>query len=175
MTLNSRSASCTAMVIVAFLLMLLSGCSRVSVPKVSLPKLPDLGSKEVTADTTATPRDLLTARLLNPRANPNTPNMTVGKMIEFADRYLACDCATTRFVRSWEKTAEGYLLQTNSEVVKPLEFICRAVDNNQACYLTEIDRGPNSASLTERFVPGSEFIQFLYDNGVQCQRDTPCP
>lgn len=46
-----------------------------------------------------TPRELLTARLVNPPANENTPPITVGKLIEFADRYLSCDCSGTRFVR----------------------------------------------------------------------------
>ena len=76
---------------------LVAGCGGVSMPKVSMPKLPDLGRDDEPADVTATPRDLLAARLVNPRANPDTPGMTVGKLIEFADRYLACDCAATRF------------------------------------------------------------------------------
>lgn len=155
----------------------LAGCSSVSMPKVSMPSLPVIGGDEPGADetSTATPRDLLTARLVNPRANPDTPSMTVGKMIEFADRYLACDCATVRFVRSWEKTDEGYRLYTNSEFVRPIDFVCRDVEDTRQCYLLEIDRGPRSDSLTERFVPGSEFIQFLYDNGKQCARESACP
>ena len=160
--------------------LLLNGCAnvplpKVSLPKVSMPKLPSLASKEEPEDLTATPRDLLTARLVNPRAKPDTPNMTVGKMIEFADRYLACDCAKTRFVRAWERTATGYKLLTNSEVVRPIEFVCRMKETVRECYLTEIDRGDTSQALTERFVPGSEFIQFLYDNGVRCEREEPCP
>lgn len=155
--------------------LLLSGCANVSLPKVSMPKLPSLGSADPPEDLTATPRDLLTARLVNPRAKPDTPNMTVGKMIEFADRYLACDCAKTRFVRAWERTATGYKLLTNSEVVRPIEFVCHMIETDRECYLIEIDRGDTSQALTERFVPGSEFIQFLYDNGVRCEREEPCP
>ena len=157
---------------------LASGCARVA-----LPRLPSLGNDDeppatVSApavDVTATPRDLLTARLANPRANPDTPGMTVGKLIEFADRYLACDCASTRFVRAWEKTAEGYRALTNSGAVRPLEFVCRETDAERECFLTEIDRGARTGAFTERFVPGSEFIQFLYDHGVACERTEPCP
>lgn len=155
--------------------LVLTACSSVSLPKVSMPTLPDLGGDDEPKDVTATPRDLLAARLVNPRANPDTPSMTVGKMIEFADRYLACDCAKTRFVRAWEKTADGYKLLTNSDVVRPIEFVCREAGAERECYLTEIDRGPQSPSLAQRYVPGSEFIQFLYDNGVKCERETPCP
>ena len=154
-----------------------TGCTKVTLPKVkmpkvSMPKLPSIGADD---DTNITPRDLLTAKLVNPRADPDTPNMTVGKMIEFADRYLACDCANLRFVRSWRKTAEGYRLYTNSEAVRPIEFVCAELEQGRHCYLLEIDRGSQSKSIEDRFVPGSEFIQFLYDNGVRCERETPCP
>jgi len=151
-------------------LVLLGACGSVS-----LPKFPEIGAPESSEDFTATPRDMLSARLVNPRANPDTPSMTVGKMIEFADRYLACDCATTRFVRAWEKTPTGYRLLTNSEVVRPIEFVCQDGANERECFLVEIDRGPQSKTLAERFVPGSEFIQFLYDHGVRCEREEPCP
>jgi len=156
------------------LLVLASGCSRVSMPKVSLP---GLGAEEEAppADQTATPRDLLAAQLANPRAREDMPNMTVGKLIEFADRYLACDCATTRFVRAWEKTPDGYLLTTNSAAVRPLEFVCQGDGPARECFLTEIDRGAQTERFAERFVPGSQFIEFLYDNGVRCERETPCP
>ena len=155
----------------------LGGCAKapsVKLPKVSMPKLPDLGGDDDERPST-TPRDLLTAKLINPRSNPDTPNMTVGKLIEFADRYLACDCAKTRFARSWEKSARGYRLYTNSEVVEPIEFVCSGEGDERQCYMREIDRGKRTAALGERFVPGSEFIQFLYDNGVRCARETPCP
>lgn len=154
---------------------LLAGCGGVSMPKVSMPRLPDLSREDEPADATATPRDLLAARLVNPRANPDTPGMTVGKLIEFADRYLACDCAATRFVRAWDKTPTGYRLLTNSDVVRPIDFVCSETETGTECFLTEIDRGQQSPSLAERFVPGSEFIQFLYDNGVRCERQEPCP
>ncbi|MGE0483247.1 MAG: hypothetical protein AB7Q81_03815 [Gammaproteobacteria bacterium] len=163
------------------LVLLLSACSRVPVPK-----LPRLGGGDdakttaaqataATVDQTATPRDMLTAHLVNPRLDPATPNMTVGKLIEYADRYLACDCAATRFVRRWERTAEGYRLETNSGAVAPLEFVCRDAGEDRECFLTEIDRGAQSDKLDARFVPGGEFIRFLYDNGVRCAREEPCP
>lgn len=150
-----------------------SGCSRVPVPR--LPAFTKSEAAPAAVDQTATPRDLLTARLVNPRVDAATPNMTVGKLIEFADRYLACDCATTRFVQAWQKTPEGYRLTTNSANVRPLEFVCRGVDEARECFLTEIDRGPQTADFTERFVPGAEFIQFVYENGVRCARETACP
>ncbi|MEQ8659751.1 MAG: hypothetical protein RLW62_02940 [Gammaproteobacteria bacterium] len=155
------------------LTLLASGCSRMSMPNVSLPGIGD--DDPPASDQTATPRDLLTAQLVNPRAREDMPNMTVGKLIEYADRYLACDCATTRFVRTWEQTADGYRLVPNSEVVRPLEFVCRTREETRECFLTEIDRGPRSEDFAERFVPGSQFIEFLYDNGVRCARETACP
>jgi hypothetical protein len=167
-------------VLALLLLLALSACSRVPVPR--LPRLGGDAPKPAATqnaapgiDQTATPRDMLTAHLVNPRVDPATPNMTVGKLIEYADRYLACDCAATRFVRRWERTAEGYRLETNSGAVAPLEFVCRDAEEDRECFLTEIDRGAQTASLEERFVPGGEFIRFLYDNGVRCAREEPCP
>ncbi len=170
-----RGARAVAFILVAVVsLLALGGCAGVSMPSMPKVSMPSLGGDDKDEDATATPRDLLGARLVNPRANPDTPGMTVGKMIEFADRYLACDCAKTRFVRAWEKTATGYKLLTNSEFVRPIEFVCQSSGEEQACYLTEIDRGPRTETLEERFVPGAEFIQFLYDNGVRCEREEPC-
>ncbi len=170
----------TACMVFVLLCLTATGCTKVAMPKVkmpkvSMPKLPAIGGDDEKEDSTATPRDLMTAKLVNPRANPDSPNMTVGKMIEFADRYLACDCAKTRFVRFWEETTEGYKLYTNSNVVKPIEFVCTDVEEGRQCYLLEIDRGTRADAFGNRFVPGSEFIQFLYDNGVRCERETPCP
>ena len=121
-----------------------------------------------------TPRELLTARLVNPPADENSPPITVGKLIEFADRYLSCDCSGTRFVKTWERLESGYRLTTNSDFVRPIYFVCREAESNTQCYLAEIDRGPQVAELTERFVPGAEFIQFMYENGRQCNREEPC-
>ena len=152
-----------------------SGCGHVAMPKVSLPKLPSLGQDEKPKDLSATPRDLMTAKLVNPRPDANIPNLTVGKLMEFADRYLACDCANMRFGQSWQKVDDGYILLTNSGVVRPLHFVCKEVGESRECFLAEIDRGPQTPTLTERFVPGGEFIKFLYENGVKCARATPCP
>jgi hypothetical protein len=169
-----------AIVLLCALALGLNGCSRVPLPKVSMPKMPSmpsLGKDDKPApavDRSATPRDLLGAQLINPRANEATPNMTVGKMIEFADRYLACDCAGTRFVRTWEKTSEGYKAFTHSDAIRPLEFMCKDGDDARQCYLRELDRGSQSATLEERFTSGSNFIQFLYEHGVKCERETPC-
>jgi hypothetical protein len=155
--------------------LVLGACARVPLPKLPSFTSDDERATELVDDRTATPRDLLGARLANPRINPDTPGMTVGKLIEFADRYLACDCAATRFVRTWEQTPEGWRLTTNSPNVRPLEFVCRDVASERECFLTEIDRGAQSPSFEERFVPGAEFIQFLYENGVRCEREEPCP
>ncbi|MEX2481555.1 MAG: hypothetical protein WD928_11930 [Gammaproteobacteria bacterium] len=168
------TASRPALLIVLLTTLLLSACARVPLPGFAR-SADEAETPAVAADRTATPRDLLGARLVNPPVDPDTPRMTVGKFIEFADRYLACDCANTRFVHAWEKTAEGYRLTTNSAAVRPLEFVCRSDGEQSACFLTEIDRGAHITDFEERFVPGAEFIQFLYDNGVSCARETPCP
>ncbi|MCC6708390.1 MAG: hypothetical protein IT492_12610 [Gammaproteobacteria bacterium] len=153
----------------------LGACSHVSMPKVSMPKMPSLSKEEEKPkDQSATPRDLMTAKLVNPRPDPNIPNLTVGKLMEFADRYLACDCANMRFGQSWQKVDDGYILLTNSDVVRPLHFVCKDVGESRECFLAEIDRGPQTPALTDRFVPGGDFIKFLYENGVKCERATPC-
>jgi len=170
-----RSRLCRGLV--CALIALGVGCSHVpvpKVPKVSLPKLPSLGKDENARDLSATPRDLLAAKLANPRQNPDSPGITVGKLIEVADRALACDCANVRFAKAWHKTADGYRLTTHSEVWRPLEFVCHENAGERQCYLREVDRGPQTATLGQRFVSGSEFIQSMYDNGVQCARKTPC-
>ncbi len=122
-----------------------------------------------------TPRELLTARLVNPPADENAPPITVGKLIEFADRYLSCDCSGTRFVKAWQRLPGGYRLQTNSELIRPLDFACQTKPEATYCYLSEIDRGAHVQALEERFVPGAEFIRFMYENGLKCEREGPCP
>ena len=125
-------------------------------------------------DLQVTPRELLTARLVNPPANENTPRITVGKLIEFADRYLSCDCSGSRFVKSWERSSGHYRLTTNSEFIRPLDFACVSEHETTNCYLSEIDRGPQVTNLEDRCVLGSKFIQFMYENGLQCDREGPC-
>ncbi|HCU88325.1 MAG TPA: hypothetical protein DGR97_00165 [Gammaproteobacteria bacterium] len=121
-----------------------------------------------------TPRELLTARLINPPVDENTPQITVGKLIEFADRYLSCDCSGLRFVKSWQRLPGSYRLTTNSEFASPLEFFCLSDDKTTNCHLSEIDRGEHIQNLGKRFIPGAQFIQFMYQNGLQCDRETPC-
>lgn len=127
-------------------------------------------------DPSLTPRELLTARLINAR-NPDaaTPGLTVGKLIEFADRYLACDCANTRFAKAWQRIEGGYELTTNAGQVKPLRFMCTGSAETLECYLTEIDRGAQLTDLRERFMPGGDFITFIYEHGLNCPRVEPCP
>ncbi|MCC7122384.1 MAG: hypothetical protein IT493_12590 [Gammaproteobacteria bacterium] len=127
-------------------------------------------------DPSLTPRELLTARLVNARdADDAIPGMTVGKMIEFADRYLACDCADQRFAKSWARYAGGYVLATNAGQVRPLDFACSGPPEALECYLKEIDRGTGTASLGERYMSGGDFIRFVYEHGSRCERTAPCP
>lgn len=129
-----------------------------------------------TVDPSLTPRELLTARLINARsADSSTPGLTVGKLIEFADRYLACDCANTRFAKAWRRIEGGYELSTNADQVRPLRFMCSGSAETLECYLTEIDRGAHLTNLTERFMPGGDFITFIYEHGLNCPRVEPCP
>lgn len=131
---------------------------------------------EPLVDPSLTPRELLTARLINARsADAAMPGLTVGKLIEFADRYLACDCANTRFAKAWRRIDGGYELSTNAGQARPLRFVCSGTVEALECYLTEIDRGPQQEILTERFMPGSDFISFIYANGLSCARVEPCP
>lgn len=127
-------------------------------------------------DPSLTPRELLTARLVNARTvDAAMPGMTVGKMIEFADRYLACDCAEQRFAKSWARYDGGYILTTNAGQVRPLDFACSGPPEALECYLREIDRGPAAATLAERYMSGSDFIRFVYEHGARCERTAPCP
>jgi len=170
--------------------LVLSACKapslRPSLP--SMPSMPSFLKREApaavaeapapapTVDPTLTPRELLTARLINARAAGDAvPGMTVGKLIEYADRYLTCDCADTRFARAWERTSGGYLLSTHSAQVQPLDFRCTGGGEDMSCFLREIDRGANLPDLKQRFMPGSDFIRFIYEKGSKCERTEPCP
>jgi hypothetical protein len=131
---------------------------------------------EAPVDLSLTPRELLTARLVNARrADSKFPGLTVGKLIEYADRYLACDCANARFAKTWRHVDGAYELTTNANQVRPLHFVCSGESTALDCYLTEIDRGPQQTKLTERFMPGTDFIEFIYQNGSNCLRTAPCP
>jgi len=127
-------------------------------------------------DPSLTPRELLTARLVNARRTDDAmPGMTVGKLIEFADRYLACDCADMRFAKSWQRIDGGYLLLTNAGQARPLEFVCSGPQEGLECYLREIDRGPQAGGLADRFMAGGDFVRFIYESGSKCARVAPCP
>lgn len=129
-----------------------------------------------TVDPSLTPRELLTARLVNARAEGDAvPGMTVGKLVEYADRYLTCDCADTRFARAWQRTPGGYLLSTHAAQVQPLDFRCTGSGEAMTCFLREIDRGGSAEDLRQRFMPGSDFIRFIYEKGSKCERTEPCP
>lgn len=142
-------------------------------PAVPTPAPP---SSITVVDPSLTPRELLTARLINPRrADSAAPGLTIGKLIEFADRYLACDCANQRFSKSWRTIEGGYELVTNADQVRPLRFMCSGSGDAAMCYLTEIDRGASLADFTARFMPGSDFIEFIYTHGLNCPRVEPCP
>ena len=169
-------------------LTLLAACSA---PKLKAPSLgmPSFLKREKTqepvatpapvvpkVDPSLTPRELLVAKLVNARSEGDAvPGMTVGKLVEFADRYLACDCSDTRFAKAWQRTADGYVLVTNASQVQPLDFRCSGSGADMQCYLREIDRGANLADLKQRFMPGGDFVRFIYEQGSKCERVEPCP
>ena len=163
----------TMITLLALLFAALAGCSTPKILKRERAPAPAPAIEPVAIE--VTPRELLTARLVNPAADDSVPPITVGKLIEYADRYLSCDCSGTRFVQSWQRLPGGYRLSTNSSRVRPLDFYCDAAEGVTRCFLTEIDRGSNVDDLTERFVPGAEFIRFMYENGLKCEREGPCP
>lgn len=163
-----------------FLLCALAGCKAPDLKPAFLDRDDDdavaAPAPQPTVDPSLTPRELLTARLVNAReADEAMPGMTVGKMIEFADRYLACDCADQRFAKSWARYDGGYVLATHAGQVRPLDFACSGPPEALECYLKEIDRGPGAGTLAERFMSGGDFIRFVYDSGSRCERTAPCP
>ena len=132
--------------------------------------------QEPVVDPSLTPRELLTARLVNARDTDEAiPGLTVGKMIEFADRYLACDCSESRFAKAWQRYDGGYVLLTNAGQVRPLDFVCSGPAEGLECYLKEIDRGVQPGGLRERFMSGGDFVRFIYESGSKCERTEPCP
>lgn len=158
------------------LTLLLAGCKAPDLRPSFLRKPQPAPAPATTVDLSLTPRELLTARLINSRAADDAmPGMTIGKLIEYADRYLTCDCADTRFAKAWQRIDGGYELTTNAAQVRPLEFRCTGPAENLECFLREIDRGANLTDLRQRFMPGSDFIHFIYDHGSRCERTTPCP
>ncbi len=132
--------------------------------------------EEPVVDPSLTPRELLPARLVNARNTDDAiPGLTVGKMIEFADRYLACDCSGSRFSKAWQRYDGGYVLLTNAGQVRPLDFVCSGPAEGFECYLREIDRGVQPGGLKERFMSGGDFVRFIYESGSKCERTEPCP
>ncbi len=185
---SSRRTACSRALPLLGILLALTACKAPNL-RPSLPSMPDLRpgfmkpdpkpepvAEAPKVDPSLTPRELLTARLVNAREKGDaTPGMTVGKLVEYADRYLTCDCADTRFARAWTRIDGGYLLATHSGQVQPLEFRCTGSGEAMNCYLREIDRGANLPDLKQRFMPGGDFIRFIYAQGAKCERTQPCP
>ena len=143
--------------------------SSCSIPKKI--KYDDIEKEDVTI---STPRNIITAVLTNRGKNSEIPNITVGKFIELADRYQACQCTKERFVRKWKKTRQGYLLYTFFNESMPLNFVCDYSKTPTQCFITEVDRGAQIKNLSERFASGHSLVRFIYKKGVRCKLDTPC-
>ncbi len=159
------------------LISLVLGCSRVSIqnfPSLTLPVLPKIDLMSSGGQTT-TPRPLISARLINPQDNTNAPKITVGKLIEFAERGHSCQCASDRFVKEWKKTKSGFNLKTNSKTTDFIQFSCDKENESLSCYVQEIDRGANVAPLSDRYLSGSKFIEETYLKGRSCSGTTSCP
>lgn len=152
-----------------------AGCKAPDLKPDFLDRKKEAPATQPVVDPSLTPRELLTARLVNARdADEAIPGMTVGKLIEFADRYLACDCADQRFAKSWARYDGGYVLATNAGQVRPLDFACNGPPEALECYLKEIDRGPSAGTLRERYMSGGNFVRFIYEHGSRCERTEPC-
>lgn len=161
--------------IVLFALVL--GCSQLKIPKlpsVSMPDLPKLKLMSPEGQTT-TPRPLIAARLTNPQNSTQVPKITVGKLIEFAERGHSCQCADKRFVDEWEKTSSGFRLKINSNALDTVQFSCAKNNEHLSCYVKEIDLGDDISPISERYLSGSKFIEEIYFKGRSCARTTPCP
>ena len=128
----------------------------------------------ILVDQTTTPRNILNSRLVNRARDEELPFLTVGKLIELADRYQSCQCVSTRFVSRWEKTTSGYLLYSYFYNSQPIEFVCNTSNKGSTCFIREVDRGKQITSLNERFAPGSSLIKFIYDKGVKCSDIDAC-
>ncbi len=118
----SRSIALRALALLV-LLPALTACG-VSMPKIPFKSEEDDAPAAPAPDLSATPRELMTAKLVNPR-NDDVPNMTVGKLMEFADRYLACDCAHQRFAKSWARYDGGYVLATNADLLPQMQALLK--------------------------------------------------
>ena len=153
-------------------LIILSGCSSVTVPSISLPKMPEMTLMKNKA-THSTPRVLLSARIVNTGYTDQVPKMTVGKLIEYAERSFACECHRERFVKSWDKSSTGYVLSSNLKKFKTIKFSCEKQEDEYACFINEIEN-TTSPELSQRYFSGDDFIQAIYANGRVCKRQEPC-
>ena len=156
---------------------LVIGCSRVNIPKLSSLTLPDLPKLDLMSSDRqkTTPRPLISARLINPQNSATVPKITVGKLIEFAERGHSCQCASDRFVNEWKKTKSGFELKTNSNILDTVQFSCAKEDEFLSCYVKEIDRGDGVSPVSERYLSGSKFIEEIYFNSRSCAGTTSCP
>jgi hypothetical protein len=156
---------------------LVLGCTQLKIPKlpsVSMPDLPKLNLMS-SGGQTITPRPLIAARLTNPQGSAQVPKITVGKLIEFAERGHSCQCADKRFVDEWEKTGSGFQLKINSNTLDTVQFSCAKNNEHLSCYVKEIDLGDDISPISERYLSGSKFIEEIYFKGRSCARTTPCP
>ncbi|MBT4206390.1 MAG: hypothetical protein HOK64_02295 [Proteobacteria bacterium] len=156
---------------------LVLGCSQLKIPEfpsVSMPEFPKLDLMS-SGGQTATPRPLISARLTNPQNSTQVPKITVGKLVEFAERGHSCQCAGDRFVNEWEKINSGFQLKINSNTLDTVQFSCAEQDERLSCYIKEIDLGDDISPISERYLSGSKFIEEIYFKGRSCARTTPCP
>jgi hypothetical protein len=154
------------------LVFFLSGCSHVDMPTISLPKIPEIKLNKNKVGQ-ATPRVLLSARIVNRRYTDQVPKITVGKLIEYAERSFSCSCSQKRFVNAWEKTSPGYTLSSNSPKFSSIKFACQKEDGEYACFINEIENSV-SDGLAQQFISGDDFIKTIYSNGRVCARQEVC-
>jgi hypothetical protein len=156
---------------------LVLGCTQLKIPKLASVSMPDLPKLNLMSPggQTITPRPLIAARLTNPQGSAQVPKITVGKLIEFAERGHSCQCADKRFVDEWEKTGSGFQLKINSNTLDTVQFSCAKNNEHLSCYVKEIDLGDDISPISERYLSGSKFIEEIYFKGRSCARTTPCP
>jgi hypothetical protein len=151
---------------------ILSGCARMDVPSISLPKMPDIKLMKNKVSH-STPRALLSARIVNTGYTDQVPKMTVGKLVEYAERSFSCACHRERFVKSWDKSSTGYVLSSNSKEFETIKFSCEKEEGEYSCFVNEITNTTRS-ELSRRYVSGDNFIKTIYANGRVCKRQETC-
>jgi len=157
---------------ILLLITILGGCSRVDVPSISLPKIPEITLMKNKA-THSTPRVLLSARIVNTGYTDQVPKMTVGKLVEYAERSFSCACNRERFVKSWNKSSTGYVLSSNLKKFATIKFSCDKEQGEYACFVNEIENATGS-ELSQRYLSGDDFIKTVYANGRVCKRQEAC-